>query len=132
MYRDPALDSAPTLPYFRRESPAAAHLVQEPTRRAEGHFVRKHALVAGETSFDAVTDPVPYYQYFWWVNPDAGTHFFASGNHGQKIYIVPEQRLIFVRFGKSDPYRQWEGLFEAMARRIAESEHGVRQVESAR
>ncbi len=88
--------------------------------------------VAVSTRFDAVTDPVPYYQYFWWVNPDAGTHFFASGNHGQKIYIVPEQRLIFVRFGKADPYRQWEGLFEAMARRIAESEHGVRQVESAR
>ena len=58
----------------------------------------------------------------WWVNPKAGTHFFASGNHGQKIYVVPEQRLIFVRFGKADPYREWEGFFEDLARRIAESE----------
>ena len=55
------------------------------------------------------------------MNPKAGTHFFASGNHGQKICVVPEQRLIFVRFGK-EPYREWEGLFEDLARRIAESE----------
>lgn len=82
------------------------------------------------TRFDAVTDPAPFYQYFWWVNPDAGTHFFASGNHGQKIYVMPEQRLIFVRFGKSDPYRQWEALFEAMARRIAEAEREPEEIEA--
>lgn len=81
--------------------------------------------VAASTRFDAVTDPAPFYQYFWWVNPEAGAHFFASGNHGQKIYVVPEQRLIFVRFGKSDPYRDWEGLFEALARRIAEVDGGT-------
>lgn len=75
--------------------------------------------VEESTRLDTTTDPVPYYQYFWWVNPDAsGHHFFASGNHGQKIYIVPEKDLIFVRFGKSDPYRHWEDFFEALADRI--------------
>ena len=64
------------------------------------------------------------------MNPKAGTHFFASGNHGQKIYVVPEQRLIFVRFGKSDPYHEWEGLFEDLARRIAESEKRVERTEA--
>ena len=86
--------------------------------------------VAASTRFDAATDPAPFYQYFWWVNPEAGTHFFASGNHGQKIYVVPEQRLIFVRFGKSDPYHEWEGLFEDLARRIAESERNMGRTEA--
>lgn len=39
------------------------------------------------------------YQYFWWINP-ADTHqYFAGGKHGQFIYIVPDQNLMFVRFG---------------------------------
>ena len=71
---------------------------------------------------------MPYYQYLWWVDPDAGTHFFASGNHGQKLYVVPEQKLVFVRFGRSDPYRQWEGLFSAMAGRIAAADQGSGRV----
>lgn len=76
--------------------------------------------VAAATRQDTSTDPAPFYQYFWWVNTKAGgKHYFASGNHGQKIYIVPEQQLIFVRFGRSDPYREWEGLFESLAGRIA-------------
>lgn len=81
------------------------------------------AWVEASTRLDTATDPAPFYQYFWWVNTDArGHHFFASGNHGQKIYIVPEQKLIFVRFGKSDPYHHWEDLFEALADRIASAE----------
>lgn len=76
--------------------------------------------VAASTRRDTSTDPAPFYQYFWWVNARAGgNHYFASGNHGQKIYIIPEQQLIFVRFGRSDPYREWEGLFESLAGRIA-------------
>ena len=75
--------------------------------------------VADSTRFDTGSDPVPYYQYLWWVDPDAGSHFFASGNHGQKIYVVPQQGLVFVRFGRSDPHRRWERLFSSIARRIA-------------
>jgi CubicO group peptidase (beta-lactamase class C family) len=32
-------------------------------------------------------------------------HFFAAGNHGQYIYIMPDQHLLMVRFGRTDPYR---------------------------
>jgi len=72
------------------------------------------------TRLDATTDPVPYYQYFWWLNTEASGrhHFFASGKHGQLIYIVPEKDLIFVRFGRSDPYHHWIDLFEALTDRI--------------
>lgn len=76
--------------------------------------------VAASTRRDTGTDPAAFYQYFWWVNARVGgNHYFASGNHGQKIYIIPEQKLMFVRFGRSDPYREWEGLFESLASRIA-------------
>ena len=78
------------------------------------------AWVDASTRLDTRTDPAPFYQYFWWINTDArGHHYLASGKHGQKIYIVPEQRLIFVRFGKADPYRHWEDLFEDLAGRMA-------------
>jgi len=72
------------------------------------------------TRRDTTTDPAPQYQYFWWVNAKVtdNHHYFAAGKHGQFIYIVPEQRLIFVRFGKSDPYRQWVDVFEMLAERI--------------
>ena len=46
-------------------------------------------------------------------------HFFAAGKHGQYIYIVPEQNLIFVRFGRTDPFRHWVDVFEILAERMA-------------
>jgi CubicO group peptidase (beta-lactamase class C family) len=29
--------------------------------------------------------------------------FFASGNMGQRIYIIPSERLVIARFGYSEP-----------------------------
>jgi CubicO group peptidase (beta-lactamase class C family) len=73
------------------------------------------------TRLDTATDPAPEYQYFWWVNAKVtGKHnYYAAGKHGQYIYIVPEQNLIFVRFGRTDPYRHWDELFEGLTERIA-------------
>jgi CubicO group peptidase (beta-lactamase class C family) len=77
------------------------------------------------TRLDTTTDPAPQYQYFWWVNSKitAKHHFYAAGKHGQYIYIVPEQNLIFVRFGRTDPYRHWVDIFEILAERIAALNH---------
>lgn len=76
--------------------------------------------VEASTRLDTRTDPVPYYQYFWWLNTEAGArrNFFAAGKHGQRIYVIPEHDLVFVRFGRSDPYREWGTLFEELTDRI--------------
>jgi CubicO group peptidase (beta-lactamase class C family) len=73
------------------------------------------------TRLDITTDPAPQYQYFWWVNAEitGKHHYYAAGKHGQFIYIVPEQNLIFVRFGRTDPFRHWDDIFEVLAERIA-------------
>lgn len=73
------------------------------------------------TRRDTITDPAPQYQYFWWVNAQVTDkhHYFAVGKHGQYIYILPEQNMIFVRFGRTDPYRHWVDMFEILAGRIA-------------
>jgi len=73
------------------------------------------------TRLDTATDPALQYQYFWWVNVEATGkhHYYAAGKHGQYIYLVPEQNLIFVRFGRTDPYRHWDELFEVLTERIA-------------
>jgi CubicO group peptidase (beta-lactamase class C family) len=73
------------------------------------------------TRIDTTTDPAPQYQYFWWVNSDVigKHHYFARGKGGQYIYIVPEQNLIMVRFGKTNPYGNWSNIFEMLAVRLA-------------
>ena len=44
-----------------------------------------------------------YYTYQWWghVNCDSSFQFFASGNLGQEIYILPEEETIIVHCGNS-------------------------------
>jgi CubicO group peptidase (beta-lactamase class C family) len=47
-----------------------------------------------------------YYSYQWWgnANCDSTYHFFASGNLGQNIYVVPDQEIIIVHCGNSLQY----------------------------
>ncbi|MBC6365839.1 serine hydrolase [Algoriphagus sp. AK58] len=42
-----------------------------------------------------------YYQYLWWgkKRPTASSDFFAMGNKGQYIYIIPSKNLVIVRLG---------------------------------
>jgi len=44
-----------------------------------------------------------YYKYQWWghTNCDSTYQFFASGNLGQEIFILPDQEIIIVHCGNS-------------------------------
>ena len=78
------------------------------------------AWVDESTRIDTSTDPTPQYKYFWWVNAKLRDkhHFFAAGKYGQYIYIVPEQNLLFVRFGRTEPYHLFPRIMEELATRI--------------
>jgi hypothetical protein len=45
-------------------------------------------------------------------------HYFAIGNLGQYIYVIPEQQLIFVRFGKAYGNADWPALFEVLSAQV--------------
>ncbi|NER16727.1 serine hydrolase domain-containing protein [Spongiivirga citrea] len=44
-----------------------------------------------------------YYNYQWWghVNKDSTFHFYANGNLGQNIYIIPNKKTVIVHCGNS-------------------------------
>ncbi len=44
-----------------------------------------------------------YYSYQWWghVNCDSSYQFFASGNLGQEIYILPQEEILIIHCGNS-------------------------------
>ena len=47
-----------------------------------------------------------YYNYHWWghVNKDGTFNFYANGNLGQNIYIIPDKETVIVHFGNSLKY----------------------------
>ena len=47
-----------------------------------------------------------YYNYQWWghVNKDGTYNFYANGNLGQNIYIIPEKETVIVHCGNSLQY----------------------------
>ncbi|MGO8946885.1 MAG: hypothetical protein ACLQUY_04310 [Ktedonobacterales bacterium] len=63
-----------------------------------------------------------FYDYFWWGNTqdDVHFHYYAWGNKGEFIYVIPEQQLIIVRFGTSDGGVNWQALFEQLSDQIAQ------------
>jgi CubicO group peptidase (beta-lactamase class C family) len=61
----------------------------------------------------------------WWVDTTATTpsdardyNFYAAGNYGQFIYVVPEKNMIIVRHGYKSGYDNWTGLFRVLASNI--------------
>jgi CubicO group peptidase (beta-lactamase class C family) len=86
----------------------------------DGQQIIPAEWVQESTRLDTTTDPAPNYQYFWWLNPDAPNHYYAAGKHGQYIYVVPEQNLLLVRYGQTDPFGHWRVAFEAMAAQLAD------------
>jgi CubicO group peptidase (beta-lactamase class C family) len=47
-----------------------------------------------------------YYNYQWWgnVNKDGTFNFYANGNLGQNIYIIPNKETVIVHTGNSLQY----------------------------
>ena len=47
-----------------------------------------------------------YYNYQWWghVNKDGTYHFYANGNLGQNIYMIPHKETVIVHCGNSLQY----------------------------
>ena len=56
-----------------------------------------------------------YYSYQWWgnTNCDSTFHFFANGNLGQNIYVIPDKDIIIVHCGNSLEYYNEGDLWHA-------------------
>ena len=74
---------------------------------------------------DTTTDPAPFYEYMWWI--DARTtspsdardyNFYAAGNYGQFIYVIPEKNTIIVRHSYKSGYNNWTGLFRELESKV--------------
>jgi CubicO group peptidase (beta-lactamase class C family) len=66
--------------------------------------------------------PARAYQFFWWVQDDRRPRAqFARGKYGQHLYVVPDEDLVLVRFGRDVGDADWPELFSDLARRLDES-----------
>ena len=56
-----------------------------------------------------------YYSYQWWgnANCDSTFEFFANGNLGQQIYVIPDKEIIIVHCGNSLKYYGESDLMRA-------------------
>ena len=62
-----------------------------------------------------------YYKYQWWGIPreGGGSAYAAQGHLGQLIAVFPQERVVVVRFGKTDgPVESWAELAIAIADRF--------------
>jgi CubicO group peptidase (beta-lactamase class C family) len=67
--------------------------------RWNGSQIVSKNWVREATAADTTTDPLPHYQYFWWVDTARPGRFYALGNLGQYIYVAPDADTVIVRFG---------------------------------
>jgi CubicO group peptidase (beta-lactamase class C family) len=56
-------------------------------------------------------------QYQWFLTLD-GRAFFTKGYRGQYVFVVPESRTVFVRFGEGYGDVSWPALFFELARAL--------------
>lgn len=70
-------------------------------------------FVAQATGLDTSTDPAPGYQYLWWIDQEHHA-YFAAGDHGQYIYVMPAADLVIVHHGRSGDFN-WIQLMGDLA-----------------
>jgi hypothetical protein len=58
-----------------------------------------------------------YYNYQWWghTNCDSSFQFFANGNLGQAIYVIPDDEIIMVHCGNSNELFNAQNLWDVAA-----------------
>jgi CubicO group peptidase (beta-lactamase class C family) len=67
------------------------------------------------TDVDASLDPSLRYEYGWWTPRASARAFYAHGNKGQYLYVVPGADLVIARFGSDYGYGSWPELFAQLA-----------------
>ena len=82
------------------------------------HQVVSAAWVAEATRRDTTTDPAAHYQYFWWVDEERDA-YYAEGNHGQFIVVIPDQNLVILRMGDRYGHDDWGSIFGQIADDLA-------------
>jgi CubicO group peptidase (beta-lactamase class C family) len=82
--------------------------------RIGGRQVVPEAWVTEATRVDTVGDPVDFYQYHWWIDPERGA-FAAAGRYGQFVYVHPESDAVICRFGHSDGGAPWFDILGELA-----------------
>ena len=89
-----------------------------------GKQIISQKWVNESTRPDTTTDPALFYQYMWWVDTATSPggardyNFYAAGNYGQFIYVVPDKDMIIVRHDYKSGYDNWTGLFRELASKI--------------
>ena len=88
-----------------------------------GRQIISQKWINESTRPDTTSDPAPFYQYMWWVDitssRDASHYnFYAAGNYGQFIYVIPEKNTIVVRHGYRSGYDNWTGLFKELGSKV--------------
>ena len=64
-----------------------------------------------ESTSSCDSEPVPYYKYHWWISENG---YYASGLHGEYIYVNPAKGLIMIRLGKAET-RSWPRIFDQIS-----------------
>ena len=84
-----------------------------------GRRIVSRGWVRAATRAGSPTDPVYYYnyRYFWWLDPDRPSRFYALGKYGQYIYVAPDADTVVVRFGRNSGVSSttWLATFREIA-----------------
>jgi CubicO group peptidase (beta-lactamase class C family) len=87
--------------------------------RWQGRQLVPRSWVRESTDVDVSRDPSLRYEYGWWTPRRTRIQaFYAHGNKGQYLYVVPGSGLVIARFGSDYGYDSWPELFAWLARRI--------------
>ena len=64
-----------------------------------------------DESTGSASESVSYYKYQWWITENG---YYASGLHGEYIYVSPAKGLVMIRLGKAET-RSWPRIFDQIS-----------------